>query len=70
MLQVDMLGGGVHGSGLITQGEAQCLGTATVGRDMEERRHEGALGKSADRVIVHHNSPLANPSQVLLSSLS
>ena len=58
-----MLGGGVHGSGLVTQGESQCLATATVGRDSEERRNESVLGKNADRVMVHWNSPLSAASQ-------
>lgn len=66
MLQVDILGTSVHGSGLITQGEAQCLVTATVGRDMEERRTEGILGKGSDRIIVHYNSPIATINQVFI----
>ncbi|KAK9840399.1 hypothetical protein WJX74_009220 [Apatococcus lobatus] len=61
--QVDVLGGGVHGSGLFMQGEAQCLVTATVGRDLEDRRTEGVLGKGSDRVVVHYNSPIAIASQ-------
>lgn len=65
-VQVDILGTGVHGSGLITQGEAQCLVTATVGRDLEERRTEGILGKGSDRIIVHYNSPIAAVTQVCI----
>ena len=62
-MQVDILGGRVHGSGLITQGEAQCLVTGTVGRDMEDRRTEGVLGRGTDRVMVQYNSPTAIASQ-------
>ena len=63
---MNLLGGGVHGSGLMTQGQAQCLAVATVGRDMEERRNEGALGRITDRVIVHYNSPASSTFLVCL----
>ncbi len=47
----------VHGSGLFTRGETQCLGTVTLGTSDDEQSIEAITGTYKKKFLLHYNFP-------------
>jgi polyribonucleotide nucleotidyltransferase len=47
----------VHGSGLFTRGETQCIGTVTLGTGDDEQMVDSLLGLQKRRFMMHYNFP-------------
>lgn len=47
----------VHGSGLFTRGETQCLGTVTLGTADDEQSIEAITGTYKKKFLLHYNFP-------------